>query len=248
MRPLQKVLSIRESSYLKSKEPGIAFRNRMKAPSEILKIIEKSNNKNSIKLEARRQYIVSLCAAFETFWRDFFKTTVDLYKLPIEKGSHLNKISFNFSEIKEIVGRKLTLGELITTAYVFQGTEAVNNAASEILGINAFRVFSEKQFLIKEVSRKNRSQKNRSLLEQKLTGAFALKQTSGIERAFTIRHETVHHIGTRYRPSYRDILMFDSAFFTFNSFFSLFVGGRAKELSKTHNKSLERTRKAHRSS
>jgi hypothetical protein len=230
MKPLQKAILIRESAYLKSQSPHIAYRNRLKGPEQILYIIESSNVKNSIKLEARRQYIVALCAAFETYWRDFFKLMVDLYKIPVEKGSQLNKIVFTFADMREIVGRKLTLGELVTTAYVFQSLDAVNQAASEILGIDAFRTFAESKIRVSEVPRKNRSKKHGKLLQQDVPGKTVFKNISNIEKAFKMRHETVHHTGTRYRPSQRDVLKFDGEMFNFKFYFSSFVDSRARKL------------------
>jgi len=118
LRAVDKALILRESAYLKSKQPEKSFQNRLKNPRKILELVEHSSASNSVKLEGRRCYLVSLCAAFEIYWRDFFREMIDEHRIAIEKANHLNKVTFSYSDIREIVGKRLTLGELVATCSV----------------------------------------------------------------------------------------------------------------------------------
>ena len=197
-----------------------------------MQTIEQSQERSAVKLEARRLYLVCLCAAFETYWRDFFRLTVDRYHIAVDGNNYLNRATFSYSDVRSIVGRKLTLGELVSATFTFQSTSTVNQAASEILGIDAFKRFAKAQFMLQEVPPTNPSKNNRSLMENTFTGLVALRRRSIIDKCFSIRHETVHHTGNRYRPSQAKVLEMDGAVFMFNTFFSLFVESRAEKLGK----------------
>ena len=229
MNPIDKALEVRKSRHLKAKVPRRAFYNRVKRAQSVLELVEKAKTDQSVKYEARRNFLVSLCAAFETYWRDFIRETIDRNEPPSKRIRHLRKTSFTLSDVMTIVGRKLTLGELMASAYSFQSTSDVNLAVSHLLDIDAFSEFSRAKYEIKEVVPKRDSLKRKPLVET-FAGARILGHTARIDRCFEIRHETVHHTGSRYRVTARQVVEFHGSMSTFNLFFSLFIEKRAAKI------------------
>jgi hypothetical protein len=230
LKPVEKALELRVASSMKSSEPMRAYHNRLRYPQKILSLVESGVERGGVKNEARRQYIVCLTAAFEVFWRDFFRALIDSNDFLPVKPSHLRRSTFTFLDVFEIVGKQLSLGELITCAYIFQSPAAVNQCASELLGIDAFGELRKTQFTIREVARKNRSSKLPTPLESKLPGEVALRELPLIEECFSVRHETVHHTGSRLRISARRLGQFEHAVWLFNSLASMFIEGRAERI------------------
>jgi hypothetical protein len=222
MRTIEKALEVRKNLGLKSREPSKAFVNRLKHARVLVELTEKSASKGLI-LEARRLYIVTLAAAFESFWRDLIKSIVNKKGLTLEKDPHLSRLTFSLADVQQIIGHRVTIGELIAVAYTFQSPETVNQAVSEIFKIDAFSEFKRKEFLVHEISRKNRAKKHGPARKTVITGESALRKIPQIKRCFEIRHNTVHDIGSRYRISQTELLEIENAVWYFNSLFGMFV-------------------------
>lgn len=232
MKTVEKALEQRKAAVLKSKNPDRAFQNRIKGPKRLLELAENSSEPPRVKLEARRLYIVALCSAFEIYWRDLIRQVVDGYSLTPPSGRTFGKPSISLSDLTQVIGKKLTMGELISCSYTFLSVSTVNKAISDLFGIDAFSEFNKFKFVLQEVPRKNRKS-NKPLLREVITGNIALKEIGFIEECFAIRHETVHHTGIRCRPSRMSLFKYDHAIWLFNAFFGLFVGTLAKKASKS---------------
>ena len=244
---IDRALELRVTGKRRSPDPSRAYQNRLEAPRQVLETIETSSLPARVKLEARRLFVVCICAAFESFWRDVVRSMVAELGVSVTLRRNLRKQTFSLGDLGDILGRELTLAELVSCSYTFQHPEIVNRSMSDILSIDVFCEFKQSHFALVEVPRKNRKPET-PLARVELTGEFALKRIPLIERCFTIRHETVHHVGHVYRPTYRNVLEMENAVWIFNEFLSMFVGGRVdKAARKQSNSSLQRThRKAHR--
>ena len=230
MRPIEKALLLRKSAHLRSKEPMRQFLNRLREPRRLLELIESRPLPTSTKLEARRQFLICVCAAFETYWREFVRVNVDRHRIPKSAIEHLKRISFTLADVHSIVGRELTVGELISCSFSFQGTDAVNSAFSEILQVKLFSEFSEACFQIREIPRKNRAKKE-PLARSDLLGKDVLKGTcAAIDRCFTIRHDSVHSSGTIHRVAERETWRLENAAWQFNVFLGMHLEGRFAKL------------------
>ena len=230
MNTLERALALRKSAHLRSKEPMRVFLNRLREPRRILGLVERSRIHPATKLEARRLFLVSVSAAFEAYWREFVRINVDKHQVPVSTISHLKRASFSLGDVQRIIGKKLTLGELIASSYSFQGTDAVNAALSEILQVKLLTEFGEAEFTIREVPRKNRSKK-RPLASALIRGRQILKGTCpAIERCFVIRHETVHNTGTIFRVHDRETRLMENAAWQFNAFLGMHLESRFKEI------------------
>jgi len=195
--------------------PENAFLGRLRWPKKLLELAERSSIPGAAKFEARRQYLVALCAAFEIYWRDFLRMCVDESKLGEKQLSHLTKQSFTIAEIATIVGRKITFGELLSYSYRFQSTAIVNRAFSEVFAFDAFGLLGRKQYGVFEVVRKNRK-KGREPFRAPLRGKDALKMCPTIDACFKIRHEAVHNLGSLNRVSAKKVRDFEHAMWFFN--------------------------------
>ncbi|MBI5093017.1 MAG: hypothetical protein HZB26_11335 [Candidatus Hydrogenedentes bacterium] len=221
MKPIEKALLLRKSAHLRSKEPMRVFQNRMREPERLLKLAEQQPLAQRTRQEARRQYLVCVCAAFEAYWREFVRVNIDRRIIPERTIERLKGLTFTLADVHRILGRELTLGELISCSYSFQGLDAVNVALSEILQIRLFSQFGDARFLVREEPRKNRSSQE-PLIESHITGKHILKSTCpAIARCFAIRHETVHDTGTRYRVSTREAHRIAHATWEFNMFLGM---------------------------
>jgi len=195
LNTLEKIAEIRRSEHLKASMPEDAFFSRLRWPKQLLDLAEKSSIPNAAKFEARRQYLVALCAAFEIYWRDFLRMCVDETRLGEKHLSHLSKQAFTIAEIATIVGRKVTFGELLSYSYRFQSTATVNRAFSEIFSFDAFARLGKERYAVFEVLRKRRK-KGRVPMRATLLGTDVLRICPKIDACFKIRHETVHNLGS----------------------------------------------------
>lgn len=175
------------------------YRNRLYAPQRILALAERHATGEPTKREARRQYIVCVCAAFETYWREFVRVNVDRHRMPDATFAHLKRMSFNLSDVHSILRRKVTMGELLSCSFSFQGSEAVNAVLTEILKLDVFTEFAKAQFEFQAVPDKDHK-KGEPLNRVVFTGRNILKETlPDIDRCFTVRHDTVHGSGALHR-------------------------------------------------
>lgn len=217
MNIIEKVLKLRKSAPLKAKKPFEAFRNRLSKPYAILFIVEKNTRSNALIHEARRQFVVSLASAYEMYWRDFIKTTIDDSRI---KELHLETIrnaKFSFDELHQIMGQKLTLGELVSATYTFQSTDVINRVAKDIFNIDLFASFAKAKYkmTVEEVVKKRKNKKHRAF-SQIIKGKDILRDRKYIERCFEIRHETVHDTGARFKLSRKNIQKMQGVMFYFN--------------------------------
>jgi len=183
VKPIDKAIAVRRNWPFRSPDPMRAFERRVKLAGRVLGLVEKHGD-NKTRLEGRRLFIVAVAAAFETFWRDLVRDAVDKGGITLKNAPHLGRIQFALGDMQEVFGRKLTLGELVSTAYTFQSLDTVDQALSDVLGIKAFSEFSRSRFEIREVKRKNRSTKHGALVRQILKGADFLKHGPAVEACF----------------------------------------------------------------
>jgi hypothetical protein len=225
MKPLEKVFAVRRNWPFRSKDPSIAYRNRIRRAEKVLTLSERHGDRNA-KFEARRLYVVAACAAFETFWRDVVRDAIDEGGVTLKSSPLLARTTFAVADVAEILGRKVTLGELVAACYTFQTPAVVDEALSAILGTKAFAEFAKWEVRVEEVPRKNRSKKRGALVSEVWKGEQWLRLIPRIERAFAVRHDTVHDAGTRHWLSLRDAFELENAIWQFNDFLGHFVAGR----------------------
>jgi hypothetical protein len=230
MKPIEKALLLRKSARLRSKEPMRLFINRLREPERILELVERQHVSAATRLEARRQFLVSVCAAFESYWRAFVRVNVDAHRVPASALEHLKKLSFTLVDIHNVVGRRLTIGELVSCSFAFQGPDAVNNSLSEILQTKVFTEFAKARFAIREVPQA-RPPKKRKLLRSELAGEQVLKSTrDDLERCFEIRHDTVHSTGALHKVTEMDARTIANSAWQFNAFLGMHIEQRFAEL------------------
>lgn len=236
-KTIARAIEVRVGGRLKSTDPRNAFENRLKAPRQILDCIEATSLSPATKLEARRLFIVCICAAFETFWRDTIRSIVKKVGISESLKRALAKQPFSLADLSDVFGRELTIAELVACSYTFQHPDAVRQAISDALGIDAFAELRKARFAIVEIPRKNR-RVGKPLLRSEVTGEYALRQIKPIIRCFAIRHETVHHVGHNHRVSRRDVALLEGAISNFNMFLSIFLENRIGQVRRS-NKALQ---------
>ena len=221
------------------------FLRRLREPERILNLIERSEVRESSKQEARRQYLVAVCAAFESFWREFVRVNIDRHRVPRASLSALKNVSFTIGDVQSILGRRLTLGELISCSYSFQGTEAVNAALSEILRFKVFSEFAGARFAVREVPRKNRP-KSRALVKTEILGRDVLKSTlPAMQKAYAIRHDTVHNTGAAHRVAEREARTVANAAWQLNTFLGMRLESKFDQLWGRQRERVQPNKRMH---
>lgn len=223
-RLIQRALELRDAAPLRERRPQHIFTKRLERPRAILTLVEKHAESDEIRYEARRQYVVALATAFEVYWREFFRFSLDRYRPTESQVAHLTKVSVTLADVGAILGRKLTFGELISCAYSFRGVEALNAGASAVLQLDAFASFREQDFKLDVIPTKK--EKKRPPTSFVHSGTKVLDAgLPKIRKCFEVRNEVVHNIGTKYQLSRHDLFEIEAQINTFNIFFSLFLQG-----------------------
>ena len=178
----------------------------------------------------------------ELFWRALARTSIDRCRPPVSALGRLKKTTFTLSDIQTIVGRKVSLGELIAASYSFQGTTALNAAFSEILQINVFSEFAKQEFVIVEaewyklvtaaaaagsVEPLKSWTSKREPLKRIITGRDILKRDCElVDRCCAIRHDSVHSSGQGYPVKANETVRIANAVWEFNMVLGMFIESR----------------------
>ncbi len=225
MNPVEKALELRKSLRLRSKKPETAFRRRLRWPRIILRCVEQHEQDGGLLNEARRQYAVTLCTAYEIYWRDFVKQAIDAQRFGAIEIRRLRNHKFTFPDLQQILGKRITLGEILACSYTFHGTEVINQICQDVFRLDLFARIGNSRFKIEIVNPKTKAEAKPLYLE----GVDVLKFRQKVDRCFEVRHETVHNTGTRFRLSPIDIDEMERNMSSFNFFSSIIF---EQEMSK----------------
>jgi len=222
MKILDKALELRNIYNYKTREPMKTFSKRVSLAQQVLFLVEKYGTPVQ-KQEGRRLFMVAVAAGFELYWRDLIRTLIDSKNITIQSLPNISNIHFSLTDIGQIIGKKLTLGELVSCSYTFQNTEVVNISLSSILKIDAFKEFSNKKYRLVEVVKKSVTKKHRPPVNIIIRGIDILKRIKDINKCFEIRHATVHDTGSMHRISLKRAMKISGSVRMFNMFFEMYV-------------------------
>lgn len=213
--PVEKALQIRANWLRKTRRPQTAAAQRLRPALELSYLVDKHLPRNEqAQLEARRNLVIALVASFEIYWRETFRHVIDRERISADRFKKLDRVTFSLAEADTILGKKLSLGELVACCHTFQSAEAVNGLASAILGRDFFREFHGKEFLIAPADRKDRHIK-----PAKLTGAQVFEiHLPNVVRCMKLRHDLVHDWPSRVRISRKEVGEMHGSISTWNIF------------------------------
>lgn len=229
MKTIHKIHELRKSLHLRSSEPRRAYDNRLRRPRQILKIVEDRKSSLSILYEARRGYIVALACAFEIFWREMIRYSIDGTRIDQTKLKGLESVKMSLGEIAEVFHHQMTLGELVSCSFSFQGVAHVSRAVSALLGIDAFTELRSYEF---QFYTPDPETKEMVKMKPMCLGTEALKRSNFIDKCFEIRHDTVHNTGSRFRVKRALIARIEDAMWLFNLTFGIFTEKKFEALVK----------------
>lgn len=227
-KPIDKALLLRKSKHLRSKEPLLAWERRLRRPGEILRLVEKHAPDEGLKLEARRQYIVSIMTAFEIYWREFLRKTIDRNNLTAKQLKRVRGIKLSIAELDRIIGREITIGELLVSAYSFQGRSGVERLVGDLMDIDLYGELRRAQ-LTMVLADNGKAGKSEATMNIDM---FLKNTIPVIDKCQEIRNHTVHDTGTLYRPSSKTIRRYDSNV----GFYNLIVGLGVEAIFDKHGK------------
>lgn len=220
MRTITRALDYRKSLPQTAREPFRAFLSRLDHPISVLHMVEASRVPSAIAFEARRQFIICLCAAFELFWRTFFRTAVNTRSAAEIDLTKVRNRTFRFDEVSTILHTRLTLGELLTFSFGFQGPNAVSDFAKDVFRLDLAGILGNAKLTatIEAVERADQQTEGRCVV---VAGDAILRERPLIERCFAIRNEAAHASGARYRPSAQSVESYYDAMCRFNMYASV---------------------------
>ena len=182
MKPVPKAIMLRDSVSRESEMWLDRFSVTMKIPNELLELTENQTEDDSLIQLARRNHIVSLATAYEIHWREFVRETVDSRGVSKTK---LKKYQFTFSDLASILDHKLTLGELVASAFTFHGIEPLQIVADDVFNFDFLSALSRDEI---EVTIDGTSSKM-------IKGKDIIKHRQQIDKCFEMRHLIVHDAG-----------------------------------------------------
>jgi hypothetical protein len=247
MNPVEKALKLRNSLPLKDKRPFNAFIKRVfysfqvtaimdKLPVNQAKISKKRlKYHESILFELRRQCIVAMCAAYEIFWRDFFKFTFDQNFPSGKLPGGLRSKNIDIGQLTQIIGEKLTIGELISLSYTFRGTEEINTVVKNMLDFDLFARLSKSTQKFGFQTGKDIGEGFVAFPQTGTTGKYILQNSGLIEKAFKIRDQTVHNTAERLQLTEKQIAGIFIEVFLFNIHAAVEIEKIVSELCEKNN-------------
>lgn len=172
--------------------PIVIFNRKIARSLQILDIIEKRTKDLKLKMDARKNFIISCIIAVESYFKDIVQTLLEKQKIQEkEKVKELLKGKITLGDVHLLLKENPTLGELIAISHSFENLESINSVLSNIL-LDKDSGFLEKietyeAELFKEIQ---------SLYKKE---ALILKRDfpdwrKDLSEIFRLRHEYIHHM------------------------------------------------------
>jgi len=206
MKLFEKLLkrSQKELKFLNRREiyPLDSFRIKNFYAIQILSIVENHAEDRKIKIEARKNFIISCVTATETYFKDIVKV---LPELP--------KVKENNEGIKELLKEKISLweayilfkekelriGDVIASYFSFQNLENIDYVMSKILNLKFLdSIENHKVSLDKE----NKEYYGTKMICLKTD---LPKWRGYLAEMFNLRHDYVHHVSFRDRIGFQKL-------------------------------------------
>lgn len=212
---LDRVLDYRKSLPQTARHPFRAFDARVRRPLALLRFVEKANAPSPFLLETRRMVAITYCAAFEVFWRTYFHSALNAAP---ESKLDLNSIRdtrFTFDDLQTILNSRVTMGELLTLTYSFQGPDSVFDFCHNVL---AFGLEEHLGKMKAKVTLQRLGPRGEACVSESVvaSGVAVLRDVPAIRQCFRVRNEAAHGGGTRYRPTYDQMRSWYDAMCRFN--------------------------------
>lgn len=165
--------------------------NRAKMVLHFVQSAPNNSKGRRMKSEARKQFIISLVTAFETYTGDLVVELIDNNRVNLNPKL-LEGISakYNIKEINDIIKNKLTIGELICDNLNFQRLDSTFEYLSRLFNRNFPKVLEENKFQFKNTKG--------NIVTITLRKGFI----KNLESIFRLRHQFVHEISFKNTPSY----------------------------------------------
>lgn len=166
--------------------PFDSFLEKISRQTKLIDTVEDCKDINKqIKIEARKNFIISWITALEVYLKDMVWVLIDGFpeSLNQEGIENLLKKKVSLWEVFEIIQKeRITKGELITAEYSFLSLEQIDYIFKNLLGHESFLSEIEKI----ELTSKN---KEKLVLIEKWP-----KWRSNISKIFESRHKYVHQV------------------------------------------------------
>ncbi len=166
-----------------------------------------------------------MVAGFEIYWRETFRILINRYPNRVKRFKTVDRISFSTSDVRTILGRRLTLGELIACSQTFQNIEAVNRLASDFLGYDFFTEFKERSFRIEP-----RNRQQRQFRPVNISGDDVFrKHSKDLVKCLELRHNLAHDLPSRVALSPKSVRDMYGSMSSWNVFVGLGLPDQADE-------------------
>ena len=193
--------------------PYDTFLEKMSLSFQLLQLVEKSNVKKEIKIEARKNFIINCITAVEVFFKDMI-IGLDWFEVLNEDGiDELLSEKITLTEAWLLLKTKnISLGEIIAAKFSFQSLPEINKIMKKLLGVSNFLKEVE-QYEVTEIDEDNEEEKVKFVLKDAYPD-----WRKKVQEIFELRHKFVHQVSFkdriglhRLKELYRDLDAFVEA-------------------------------------
>jgi len=130
MKRIEIILENIKARKTRSRVPLFFFIEKIEIADKLLEKIHKKISSKRLLQEARKQYIISIVTASEVYFKDKLVWLIDKKKIDCSKFFDKEKL-YTHSDIKTIIDKKITIGDLIASTFNFQNINGIEKAFSK---------------------------------------------------------------------------------------------------------------------
>lgn len=146
LKELKLILESRRNRRKRSSVPLFFFLDKYRDADDLLIQIHKNIKNRRLLQEARKQHVISLVTALETYFRDTIIWLINKKKVNISNLVSKVDKKFNIAEIDIIHKERISSGELIATQFNFQNLKIIDELFSLVFQVNFFRMVKQYKF------------------------------------------------------------------------------------------------------
>jgi len=174
--------------------PYDTFLEKIYLSRQLIQLVEKSNIKKEIKIEARKNFIINCITAVEVFFKDMI-IGLDWFEVLNEDGiDELLSEKITLTEAWLLFKTKnISLGEIIAAKFSFQSLPEINKIMKKLLGVSNFLKEVE-QYEVTEIDEDNEEEKVKFVLKDAYPD-----WRKKVQEIFELRHKFVHQVSFKGR-------------------------------------------------
>jgi len=142
----ERIIEARLARRGRSSVPYSFFLDKIDLADKLLGIINKRTRDPRLLREARGQFVTSATTAFEVYFREMLRKSIDEGQVDIGKVPELEKERISVADLEWMKTKHVSAGELAYSAYNFQSLENINKVFSGVIGRDFISAVRERTY------------------------------------------------------------------------------------------------------